>query len=134
MGLADGKYILVTTFRRDGTPAATPTWVVPLDGDTVGFHTSSGSGKAKRLAHTPRVTVQPCNARGRVTAGTAPVEATARVVEGAERDAIVAKVAARYGFMNTVAKAFESVAGIVKRKHVPYADRAVVITPKEPTP
>jgi len=132
--LADGKYILVTTFRRDGTPVATPTWVVPLEGDTVGFHTSSASGKAKRLAHTSRVTVQPCNPRGRVTPGTEPVEATARLVEGAERDEIVAKVKARYGFMHAVAQAFESVAGLVKRKRLPYADRAVVITPKEPTP
>ena len=129
MGLADGKHILVTTFRRDGTPVSTPVWVVPLDGGKVVFHTSSGSGKAKRLAHTARVVVQPCNARGRVTPGTEPVEATARLVEGPERDEIVAKVAARYGFMNTVARGFEAVVGFVKRRHVPYADRAVIVTP-----
>ena len=58
VALADEKYILLTTFRRDGTPVATPVWAVPLDDGKIGFWTSSGSGKAKRLAHTERVTVQ----------------------------------------------------------------------------
>jgi uncharacterized protein len=134
VGLADGKHILVTTFRRDGTPVATPTWVVPLEGETVGFWTSSGSGKAKRLAHTARVTVQPCDARGRVTAGTEPVDATAQLVEGPQLDEIRAKVTARYGFMTKLARFFGTIGGIVKRNRIPYGDRGVVVTPKEPTP
>jgi len=50
--LADEKYVLLTTFRRDSTPVTTPVWVVPLDDGKLAFLTSSGSGKAKRLAHT----------------------------------------------------------------------------------
>ena len=49
----------------------------------VGFYTSSGSGKAKRLAHTSKVIVQPSDARGRPKAGTQPIEATAEGVTGA---------------------------------------------------
>ncbi|MEY2445846.1 MAG: uncharacterized protein QOC57_1629 [Ilumatobacteraceae bacterium] len=64
MALADEKYIAVTTFKRDGTPVATATWAVPVEGGKVGFWTSSGSGKAKRLAHTSKVMVQPSNSRG----------------------------------------------------------------------
>ena len=45
MALADEKYILLTTFRRDGTPVPTPVWVVSLDEGKLGFWTSSGSGK-----------------------------------------------------------------------------------------
>ena len=30
--LADEKYISLTTFKRDGTPVATPVWVVSDDG------------------------------------------------------------------------------------------------------
>jgi PPOX class probable F420-dependent enzyme len=59
VALGDEKYMRLTTFRRDGRPVATPVWVVKLDGDRIGFWTSSGSGKAKRLAHTARVTVAP---------------------------------------------------------------------------
>ena len=66
------KYILLTTFKRDGTPVPTPVWVVPLDDGQLGLWTSSGSGKAKRLAHTSRVTIQACDARGRPRPGTMP--------------------------------------------------------------
>jgi PPOX class probable F420-dependent enzyme len=129
MALGDEKYILVTTFRRDGTPVATPTWVVPLEGGTVGFWTSSGSGKAKRLAHTPRVTVQPSDARGRVKPGTEPTEATAALVSGADLEPIRAAVVAKYGFMTKVTRALGTLGGIVKGKRIPYGDRGVVVTP-----
>jgi hypothetical protein len=129
MALGDEKYILLTTFKRDGTPVATPVWAVPLDGGAVGFWTSSESGKAKRLAHTPRVTVQACDARGRVKAGSQPVAATARVVAGDELNAIREKVVAKYGLMTKLTKFLGTVGGIIKRKRIPYGDRGVVITP-----
>ena len=128
MSLGDEKYILLTTFRRDGTAVATPVWAVPLDDGRVGFWTSSGSGKAKRLAHTERVTVQPCDARGRAKEGTKPVDATAKVVSGADLDAIRAKVEAKYGFMTKITKLLGQLGGIVKRNRIPYGDRGVVIT------
>lgn len=127
--MADEKYILFTTFRRDGTPVATAVWAVPLDGDRIGFWTSSGSGKAKRLAHTDRVTIQPCDARGRVKAGTQPAEATAHVVTGSEFDVIHDKVVAKYGLLTKVTKLLWTIGGIVKRKQLPYGDLGVVVTP-----
>jgi hypothetical protein len=130
VALSDEKYMLLTTFRRDGTPVSTPVWVVPLDGGAVGFGTSSGSGKAKRLAHTSRVTVQPCNARGRAREGTAPVDATARVVTGDELDAIREKVIAKYGVMTKVTKALGAIGGLMRGKRIPYGDRGVIVTPQ----
>ena len=53
---------------------SSPVWVVPLEDGRVGFWTAMGSGKTKRLAHTPRVVVQHSDARGRVTAGSIPLE------------------------------------------------------------
>lgn len=129
MALGDEKYILLTTFHRNGTPVATPVWAVPLDQAAIGFWTSSGSGKVKRLAHTARVTVQPCDGRGHVKSGTQPVDATARVVTGAEFGAIQEKVRAKYGFMTKFTKLLNTIGGIVKRKRIPYGDVGVVITP-----
>jgi PPOX class probable F420-dependent enzyme len=129
MALSDEKYILFTTFRRSGAPVASPVWAVPLDDGRIGFWTSSESGKAKRLAHTNRVMVQPCNARGRVKAGTQPVEATARLVAGPEFEAIREKVVAKYGFLTKVTKLLGTIGGIVKRKRIPYGDRGVIVTP-----
>src|SRR5271163_817998 len=98
MALVDERYMSLRTFRRDGTSVATPVWVTPFGEGSVAFWTSSGSGKAKRLAHTSRVTVQPSDARGRVKPGTDPIEATARVVEGEELEEIRRQVKAKYGF------------------------------------
>ncbi len=128
MTLADEKYLLLTTLRRDGRAVATPVWAAQLDDGKIGFWTSSGSGKAKRLAHTERVTVQPCDARGRVKAGTGLVEGTARIVDGAELDTIRDKIRAKYGFMTKITKLLGTIGGIVKRKRIPYGDRGVVIT------
>ena len=128
MVLADEKYLLLTTFRRDGTPVSSPVWVAGLAEGRIGFWTSSGSGKAKRLVHTERVTVQPCDARGRTKAGTSAVSATARLVTGPELDEARKSINAKYGFMTKVSKALETIGGIVKRKRIPYGDRGVVIS------
>lgn len=128
MGLADGKYMRFTTFKRDGTPVGAPVWTVALDDDKVGFCTSSTSGKAKRLANNSQVLVQPSDGRGRPKAGTAPVEATAVLVSGAERDAVYEKIAAKYGVMLPVTRFLAKVAGFVKRTPQPYADRGVIVT------
>ena len=131
MALSDEKSIRVTTFKKDGTEVPTATWVVALDDGTIGFYTSSTSGKVKRLKNNPKVVVQPSDARGRARAGTSPVNGTATVVTGPERDAIYDTVVAKYGFMTKVTRFLAKVGGFFKRKHQPYADRGVVIALSE---
>jgi len=133
VALGDEKYLLLTTFWRDGTPVETPVWAVRLDDERIGFWTSSGSGKAKRLAHTARVTVTPCDARGRVRAGAAAVEATARVVSGEELEAIHKRVIAKYGFQTKITKVLGTIWGMLKGKRIPYGDRGVIVTPASAT-
>jgi PPOX class probable F420-dependent enzyme len=128
MSLGDEKYLALTTFKRDGTPVTTAVWAAPIGDNTIGFWTSSGSGKAKRLAHTSKVIVQPSDSRGRVKAGTTPVEATAELVTGPQLEGIRTKIVAKYGFMTKVTKVLAKIGGIVKRKQIPYGDRGVLIT------
>jgi PPOX class probable F420-dependent enzyme len=128
MALENEKYILLTTFRRDGTPVAAPVWIVTLDGGKFGFTTSSGSGKAKRLAHTSRVIVQASDVRGRTKPGSSQIEATALIVTGSDFVDIKSKVKAKYGFMTNITRFLGFIGGIVKRKQIPYADLGVVIT------
>ena len=86
VALASSTYVRLTTFRRDGTPVPTPVWVVADRAELGGREndllvtTGTGTGKAKRLRHTPRVLLAPCDARGRVAAGTEEVEAVAEVL------------------------------------------------------
>lgn len=128
MSLDGEKYVLLTTFKRSGDAVATPVWWVPLDGGTYGFYTSSGSGKAKRLGHTSRVVVQPCDVRGNVKDGSRPVDGTAELVTDARHDEIVAKVKDKYGLMTKITKVLGTIGGIIKRNRIPYADRGVVVT------
>ncbi len=126
-GLAGEKYISFTTFRRDGTPVSSPTWLVRLDDGRLGFWTSSRSGKAKRLAHTARVTLQPSDARGRTKDGSSAVEGSAEIVAGGPvYDEVVTKVRAKYGFMTKITKFLNTLGHL--GKDFPYGDVAVVTT------
>ena len=63
--LPQSPYVSLTTFRRTGVAVATPVWAAP-DGESLVVWTRGDSGKVKRLRHTSRVTVEPCDFRGRV--------------------------------------------------------------------
>lgn len=69
------RYALLTTFRRNGQPVATPVWFA-LGDNKAYFRTSPQTGKAKRLRDNARVRIAPSTARGRPL-GPA-IEATAR--------------------------------------------------------
>ena len=60
---APGKYLSLTTYRRDGTPVSTPVWFVEEDGRLF-VTTAADSYKAKRLRRNPAAMVAPCTARG----------------------------------------------------------------------
>jgi len=68
---------------------------VARDGDELLVTTGAASGKVKRLAHTPDVTLAPCDMRGVVVGGTEPVRATARVDDSAAARARVAEALRR---------------------------------------
>ena len=99
------KYISFVSTRKNGTPIATPVWVTPLDylGPNVfGFTIDANAVKAKRLAHTSAVTVQPCDIRGRTTEGSPIIAGQAVVISGTEAEKVRDAIAAKYGFTYTV--------------------------------
>lgn len=64
--LSTGKYLLLTTFRKDGSPVATPVWVA-RDGDLLIVWTVANSGKVKRIRRDGTVELAPCDVRGNPT-------------------------------------------------------------------
>ena len=99
------KYISFVSTRKNGTPIATPVWVAPLPArgpNVFGFTIDANAGKAKRLAHTNTVTVQPCDIRGRIVEGSPIVGGTAIVISGIEAETVRDAVAHKYGFTYTV--------------------------------
>jgi uncharacterized protein len=99
MSIADEKYVVLTTTRRNGQTVPTPVWIVALADGTAGFTTDLTSGKVKRIRNNAAVTLQPCSMRGTVTAGSAVVPATATVVTGGEADTIKAAINRKYWAM-----------------------------------
>ncbi|MFI0879460.1 PPOX class F420-dependent oxidoreductase [Streptomyces parvus] len=61
--LAASRYVLLTTFRRDGRAVPTPVWVM-RDGDCLAVWSVADAGKVKRIRNSGRVTVAPCDWRG----------------------------------------------------------------------
>lgn len=91
--LSSATCVVLTTFRRDGTPVPTPVHLV-VSGAVAYFRTWDVSGKAKRLRHTPDVEVATSTIRGRPT-GPA-IRATARLLDGEESDLAARLLAARH--------------------------------------
>ncbi|MFD4429118.1 PPOX class F420-dependent oxidoreductase [Nocardia sp. NPDC058497] len=69
--LAAGKYLLLTTFRRDGRAVPTPVWVM-RDGQTLAVWSAADAGKVKRIRNGSRVTVAPCDWRGKSLGASVP--------------------------------------------------------------
>jgi PPOX class probable F420-dependent enzyme len=82
--LAAEKYVLLTTFRKDGRAVPTPVWAV-RDGDALAVWTVSDAGKVKRIRRDGRVTVAPCDVRGNPRGEAVPAHATICDAAGTRR-------------------------------------------------
>ena len=87
------RCMLLTTYRRDGTPVASPVWFVTDHGE-IRMWTAGGAGKVKRLRHSSRCTIAPCTFRGRVT-GAARTGA-ARILADSEGARVQTRLRAKY--------------------------------------
>ncbi|GHI03769.1 pyridoxamine 5-phosphate oxidase [Streptomyces cellostaticus] len=94
--LGSGKYLLVTSYRKDGTPVATPVWVV-RDGDTLGVWTAADSWKVNRIRRRADVLAGPCDLRGNPTGDQLP--ATAEIADAATTARYRALIARKYGIL-----------------------------------
>ncbi|WP_137724213.1 PPOX class F420-dependent oxidoreductase [Prescottella subtropica] len=93
------KYVLLTTFRKDGSGVPTPLWGAP-DGDRLLLWTVTDSWKVKRIRRTPRVTIGVCDVRGNPTGP--QIEATATICDDAGTDRARAVIARKYGILGWI--------------------------------
>jgi PPOX class probable F420-dependent enzyme len=75
------KTVVLTTFRKDGTPVGAPVSIA-VDGDRAVVRSFERAGKVKRLRNTPVVEIAPSTARGVPTG--AALRAQARPLTGPE--------------------------------------------------
>ena len=91
--VARSKYLLLTTFTKDGRPKPTAVWGA-RDGDKLLIITDDGSWKAKRIRNTPRVTIQRSGGLGQAKGE--PVEAVARILPKEDTRRVYDAVVKRY--------------------------------------
>lgn len=89
--LRQTKTILLTTYKRDGTPIATPVSIA-FTGNRAFFRTPHVAGKVKRLRNNPLAEVAPATLRG--TATGPAVRARTRLLDTGEAK-LAAKALAR---------------------------------------
>jgi len=74
----DQKYLNLESYRKNGTPVATPVWFAENDG-LFYVYSLANAGKVKRIRNNPRVRVVPCDVRGKPRG--AWVDADARIAD-----------------------------------------------------
>jgi hypothetical protein len=88
-----GRYLSITSYKRDGTGVATPVWFVQQDGSLL-VETDAASGKVKRIGRNPAVRVATCTASGRLRGG--QVDAVAELLPGSEVSGAERLIARKY--------------------------------------
>ncbi|WP_327001009.1 PPOX class F420-dependent oxidoreductase [Dactylosporangium sp. NBC_01737] len=97
VALGAQRFVSLTTFKQDGSPVATPVWVM-RDGDALLVTTPAGSYKVKRLRRDARVRLVPCGRTGRIRDGERPVEGKAEIVtDPAETARMTQLIRRKYG-------------------------------------
>ncbi|MFF4446311.1 PPOX class F420-dependent oxidoreductase [Streptomyces sp. NPDC001502] len=118
--LGRARYVSLTTFRKDGTPVATPVWAV-ADGGELYVWTRSDSWKVKRIRTNGRVTVTACDMRGRVEEGAQTREGEARLLDEAGLRRVRKLMSRKYGWQFWLVDVPAALARRGKRPHTAIA-------------
>jgi hypothetical protein len=97
--LGAGKYLLVTTFRRDGRAVPTPVWAA-RDGESLVVWTVTDSGKVKRIRNNGAVRLAPCSMRGEPEGP--EVGGHAEVLDAAATEHARKLIAGKYGLIGRI--------------------------------
>jgi PPOX class probable F420-dependent enzyme len=122
-----GKYLSITSFRRDGSAVATPVWFVQ-EGRRLLIETEATSGKVKRIRRNSSVLVAPCTATGRLR--TEQVGARAELLGPEELKRVRALMARKYRFDRIFILPVYRAVQALRRKARPGGEAVIVaVTP-----
>jgi uncharacterized protein len=95
----EAKTIMLTTFKRDGTPIGTPVSIA-FDGDRAFFRSYDKAWKTRRLRRNPQVEVAPSTLRGRPVGPS--VTARATLLDGEQADVAARALARRHPILQGI--------------------------------
>jgi PPOX class probable F420-dependent enzyme len=121
-----GKYLSITSFKRDGTGVSTPVWFVQENGRLL-VETEANSGKVMRIRRTAWVRVAPCTATGRLHAE--PVTGLAEFLPDSEIGRVKQMMARKYRIGLVFIKPIRSLQALLHRSRRRGKPVIVAITP-----
>lgn len=95
----DQAYLSLTTFRKNGSPVATPVWFA-LDGEKLYVMTGAETGKVRRVRHNAQVEVAPCTLNGSLLGPS--LEAMARILHDEDRLIAQRALLHKYGWQKRI--------------------------------
>ena len=109
------RYVLLTTFKRDGSPVSSPVWITG-SGGTYEFTTGERAWKTRRLRADPRVRVQACSMRGRVKPGSTEYAGSGEMLaDAADVGRTEHTLSAKYGWQFRATKVVDRLHGVFGR-------------------
>ncbi|MFE9042630.1 PPOX class F420-dependent oxidoreductase [Streptomyces sp. NPDC012421] len=114
--LRRGRYLSLTTYRKNGTGVATPVWYA-VEGERVYVWTRTDSWKVKRLRNDPRVELAVCDLRGNIPEGAVRTPGTARLVTGEELRHVRRLLSRKYTYQYWLVDWPATLARLGKRPH-----------------
>ena len=124
--LFPGRYLSVTSFKRDGTGVATPVWSVS-DGRRLFAFTDLHSAKVRRIRRNPRILIASCRVNGKLRGE--PVPARAEVLTAtADLERVHKLLVERYKVSYRVVMLFYRLGRRLRGKHSVADGAALAIT------
>ena len=121
-----GKYLSITSFRRNGSGVATPVWFA-TEGDRLFVMTALGSGKVRRIRRNPFVSIAACSARGRLRSE--PMTARAEILPSTEEEHVKRLIARKYRFDLLFVRPIRALQGLFHPERRHEATAVLAITP-----
>jgi PPOX class probable F420-dependent enzyme len=100
---AHQKYLNLETYRRAGTPVATPVWFAEAQG-TLYIYSLTNAGKVKRIRNNPKVRIVPCDVHGHPKG--AWTDAQARILDAQGAALGHQLLNQKYGWMKRIGDVF----------------------------
>jgi PPOX class probable F420-dependent enzyme len=119
VAITDERYVLLTTYRKNGDAVPSPVWIAALPDGTAGFTTEVASGKVKRIRNNASVTLQPCSVRGKVQPGSTVVSATAEVLLDADARPVSVAIRRKYRVVTLLLTLSDVIRKLFRRAEAP---------------
>jgi PPOX class probable F420-dependent enzyme len=120
------RYVSFVSYKKDGSPVATPVWIVPFDGGYA-FTTAPEAYKIRRIRNDARATLTICDMRGK-TANDAKVYLGSAVVLDADASKKVEALVNKKYWIGTKLLTVMSIAKKILGKGTTAGDAAIKVT------